>query len=224
MTDRMWAVLDILHKSASAGWPFVDLPGIHASTIHAMVRNDWIIASHGLDGIRYSITGRGRKAWRIYQTPTESRRHDGICPRCEKHPKHIYGGGSSAGYCVTCDRSRRRRQTRMVNGLQKSMGSNLCPRCGRRPRHIWGSGRIASYCLPCRRKRAIPARRQRLKNRLAEIAEGQVPKCCKCGDDVHYTEKSVYDYCKMHQREYMNAYNRKRRMKEENHEGNHIAE
>ncbi len=211
MTVKMMNVLLILRESDDDGYPFCGLDDVHWRTINTLSKRDFLMRSPGLDGVKYKLTNRGKLALKMYETPVQVYRKDGICPVCGINPKHVYDSGRVYGYCLPCARTARRRN-HQLNGYRVSRVFNeVCPRCQKRKRHLTESGRIKSWCLHCRRKDTKNKRPGRTAARLAAIAAGDVARCCKCADGVHYTERSVYDYCRRHLREYMNEYNRRRR-------------
>ncbi len=212
LSEKQAIVLRILQSGVDAGFPFQAI-AVHKATINTLVRDDFVFRSAGIDGIKYKITSRGSNILKMYEMPVESRRYDGICPTCGIRKKHVYASGLKYGYCQQCETVRRRRQAQMQDYRPKLVKDRICPRCKIRMCHIRQSGVLCSSCLKCRAEVVTERRPARIAQRLAAIASGDVPKCCKCDEDVYYTERSVYDYCQKHLRIYMNDYNRRRRQK-----------
>ena len=213
ITHKMMAVLVHLRQALDDDAPFQYLNDFHMRTVNTLVERFFVFKSPGLDGIRYKITGRGKMALKLYESPVEDRRYDDVCPRCGNNPKHFYPNGRKYGYCLPCARIARRENNQLHGYRQARVFNEVCPRCEKRKRHVSESGRIKSWCLHCRREDGKTKRPGRTAARLAAIADGDVPKCCKCDDGVYSTERSVYDYCQKHLREYMNGYNRRRRQR-----------
>ncbi len=211
MTAIMFDVMVRLARRDAAGFPFDVLDGVHKRTIDAMIRRDWIFASKGIDGdVLYKLTRRGKLAHRMYRTPLESRRYDGICPICGVRPKAYTRNGNCYGYCKECDREKRKRQRRLF-GNQKDPNS-ICPRCGERKVHITASGNVRSLCQPCRRAESKVARKRQTRRKLERIAQGEVLLCIRCKAAPRYhTVNTVFDYCHSCLRAYMNDYNYRRR-------------
>ena len=210
LSEKQAIVLRKLRTAADALFPFQQVD-VHMATINTLVRHDFVFRSAGIDGIKYKITSRGRTILKMYELPVESRRYDGICPTCGIRDKHVYPSGLKYGYCLECESLRRKRQAQLHGYRPKLVKERICPRCKIRMCHVRKSGVLTSSCLKCRNEVATERRPARTAARLAAIAGGDVPKCYKCDEDVYSTERSVYDYCQKHLREYMNDYNRRRR-------------
>ncbi len=210
LSEKQAIVLRMLQSGVDAGFPFQAI-SVHKVTIDALVRNDFVFRSVGIDGIKYKITSRGSNILKMYEMPVESRRYDGICPTCGIRNRHIYPSGRKYGYCLECESGRRKRQAQMHGYRPKLVKERICPCCKIRMCHVRESGVLVSSCLKCRNEVDRERRPARTAARLAAIAIGDAPKCCKCDEDVYSTERSVYDYCQKHLRIYMNDYNRRRR-------------
>lgn len=208
LTPRMMAVLLTLRAADEADSPFILLPGIHKRTLEALFERDWIFASPGLDGTRYKITGRGLKALKVYEPVIK--RHDGLCPDCGERPKHITRNGRVEGYCKICLGKSSRRKYRLHIGKNPNA---LCPRCKKRTRARLPGGNVTTYCAKCNKVLKRRAKRKQIKTRLQRVLAGEFIKCRLegCEQPVHHTEKSAYDMCESHWREYMTAYNDRRR-------------
>ena len=211
MTAIHYLVLDHLNQFANQGAPFQDLPPLDPRVIRSLLKNDWVFESPGIDGsIKYGITNRGQRALQIFSQ--SYRRNDGICPICGERPKMPLSDGSTYGYCIQCDRERKRRRRAM--GFQDKNPDALCPSCGKRKRHVSASGKVRSYCLPCRRERSKAARRRQNQRLLERIAAGEVLLCYRCKEQPReIVGEWVGDYCGDCRRDYMNAYNKRRRGK-----------
>ncbi len=211
MTAIMFDALRRLSEAHDRGNIYYPLDGVHIRTIRAMIARDWIIAGEGgrYEGC-YHMTRRGALAFRMYRTPLESRRYDGICPICGVRPKAYTRNGNCYGYCRECDREKRRRQ-RELFGQQKNP-NRICPRCGERKVHVTASGNVRSLCQPCRRKDQKVARKRQTRRKLERIAQGEVLLCIRCKAAPRYhTVNTVSDYCHSCLRAYMNDYNYRRR-------------
>ncbi len=211
MTSIMFEAMSRLGDGANDGNLFDPLDGVHGRTIRALMARDWIVESEGVDGdILYKMTGRGEMALKMYNTPLESRRYDGLCPICGQRPKAYTRNGNCYGYCQECDREKRKRQRRLF-GNQKDPNS-ICPRCGERKVHVPASGNVRSLCQPCRRKDQKVARKRQTRRKLERIAQGEVLLCIRCKAAPRYhTANTVFDYCHSCLRAYMNDYNYRRR-------------
>lgn len=216
MTNRMLVILEYLRDCKAQGWPAVALEGINPRTLNVMARHDWIFASSGLDGVRYSITARGLTALEVYSAPAKERRYDGLCPRCGERPVHIWPSGRSDSYCLPCNRVRWRRYYLLGGG--KVMKGNLCPRCKTRTRHVTASGAIRSYCIQCLRARARAERKRRIARELALALEHGAKPCIRCGERPRYhTANTMYAYCReCYRQQQAAAAKRRRRSKWEN--------
>lgn len=192
--------LDAAHEP-DIGHYFIalDVPGtVSRRTIRTLIKRDWIIESHGLDGIRYKITGRGAEALHVYQEPPR-RRLDGICPHCNERPRV-----GNLGYCLECHRDIQNEYYR-TNGrtIDPDTAIPICPRCKKRPRHVYPSGHIIAYCSHCRKVLRRKERRRKHKRRLALILNGTPPICLVpgCTEPVHHSGRTTYDYCQHHYQE-----------------------
>lgn len=207
ITPPMLEALKLLRDAKRIVWPFIPLEGFHKLTIDALVRRDWIYASRGLDGTRYKITDAGERALRIFEKPSR-RNPDKVCPTCGVRPKHVTRTGKMHGYCIECDRDLGRRK-RLHNAPR--FKSLICPRCQKHKRYKYPGGKFATYCKRCNR---LMKRRNKKANKQRKIEQARRGEliCIRCKTNPrHYTEKSVYDYCRGCLKVYMAEYNDKRR-------------
>ena len=207
ISEKMIAILQQLSDAKKTDYPQVALIDVRPRTIQAMERNDWIIETKWVDGMRYVITKRGEKALKAYQQPRH--RTDGICSRCNVRPRGFYKTGTKRPYCVECLQEHGRKQFAMKGHQLDPNG--LCARCKKRPRHTYPSGYIIVYCAKCRKALRKKERRAKHKNLLRRIAAGEHITCLKCDQPRYHTTKTVYDYCHTHYREYQNEYLRRRK-------------
>lgn len=139
ITRPGFEVLKALIKSKQNGTPFVERDtNWHLKTLYALQKKDWIIASYSevLDDVRYKITSRGEKIYKLFSTPS-GKRYDGLCPRCGKHPRL-----KSSSYCRDC-------KNHINKTTQKYAEPGICPRCKKRPRHKTHVG-VHAYCNKCK--------------------------------------------------------------------------
>lgn len=142
MTHRLYDTLVALHDAKAAGQPFIELD-IHGNTAKALSERDWAFKSDGLDGTRWTITGRGEKALKVYSPVVK--RGDGLCPRCGLRPVKEYSTGSRDNYCEECletmPQSRRKAQRKLRRKgekkrfqaqRQKLLADGGIPKCIRR--------------------------------------------------------------------------------------------
>jgi len=202
-----FGALERLVEAERDGWPFVPLPGVHQNTINALVNQNWVIASDGLDGMRYSITAEGKRVHRLFSKPPK--RTDGICPVCGVRPKHRYPSGTY-GYCLECDHESKRRNREL--GRPHLNPNRLCSACHERPLHRMSGGKFSTYCTECRHAKRAAEKRAQHDRDLARIRNGEVLlcRCCKKRPRA-YTERYVRDRCNECQQEYMAEYNDRRR-------------
>lgn len=104
-SGRMIAALQMLRAAKAAGYPFAALDTVHALTIKALVRRDWIFRSKGPDGVKYTITGRGKMALAAFLRPV--RYFDGLCPCCRTTPRH-QSARRRYDYCLACYRAKQK--------------------------------------------------------------------------------------------------------------------
>lgn len=194
MTRRMFNILRRLRTADEGDAPFITLDDVHKRTINSLVARDWIVASKKAFGeVRYRITGRGLKALKVYEVPSE-KRSDGLCPRCGVNERRVYDTGRLSAYCEDCENHHNRRQYAM-KGHQYVPG-RLCPDCGERPRHECSTGFIKPYCHECGIRRAKEERRRKHDRLLERIQAGEFIPCCRCKKKPRYhTQRQVYDYC-----------------------------
>lgn len=211
MTRRQLNILKYLReaKQADPECPYTALPGVPKATVRSLMEKGWIFISPGLDGTKYYLSDYGERALRIFEQPV-GKRYDGICSNCCVRPVHISPSGRRSGYCLECGNELSRRKYH--HGVPRaSADHSICPRCNKRPRHVNPGGKQTTYCLHCKRVMARQNKRKNRKRKIERARRGELF-CCICKvQPVHYTDNSVYDYCREHLREYMNAYNDRRR-------------
>lgn len=209
ISEAAMNVLIRLYNAIQDDAPFDPLANINKHTLRFLQREDLIFASKGLDGMRYKITGRGERTMKAYLRPPM--RHDDICPTCGVNHKHITAGGRKEGYCKACGLAYKRRST----ARYRRNPDRLCSDCREQAVYQYPGGTYSTYCHDCltaRRRMATLRRRSRLR---ARIDAGDIPTCQRpgCTNPVYYTDKCVYEVCTPHWREYMTAYNDRRRPK-----------
>lgn len=193
MTEVMMALLRDMREARRRGFQFVALQGVHRNTIKAAMKHDWIFESPGLDGVRYSITGRGERDLALYEIPARVYRHDGICPACNIRPKYIRQTGELAPYCPECYRARSLQSMQTADYHPRS---TICPTCGERPRMRRSNGRCYAYCTECRRSKRLNERKRRRASDLARVLAGEFLPCRDCHvNPRRVTRNSVQDYC-----------------------------
>jgi hypothetical protein len=202
-------ILQFLEQSKQADYEFVELPKVHPKTLRVMAERDWIFASTGIDGsTRYKITYRGVQALHIFEQ--HPRRFDNLCPSCCERPKHVYGTGRKAGYCRECLRDLAiRRYKRAGYGIR---ADRMCSRCRKFPVYVRPSGKVITYCLHCKNVMNRREKKRAHKRNLRRIAAGELIPCIRpgCNEPRYHSQKTVYDYCYAHYREYMNEYCRRK--------------
>lgn len=207
ITSPMLEALKLLRDAKKLEWPFIPLPGFHKLTVDALVRRRWVFASSGMDGVRYKITDAGERALRIFEKPSR-RNPDKICPTCGIRPKHISASGRLNAYCTECERDLGRRKWQHNAPRFKS---HTCPRCEKRPRHQYPNGKTATYCERCIRTTKRQNKKKNKQRKIEQARRGELI-CIRCkANPRHYTEKSVYDYCRDCLKVYMANYNDRRR-------------
>lgn len=195
MTGQMRDILVYLREMKRAGYIWVELkyPFAHGKTLDGLFERDWIFRSSIESGTAYKITSRGEDALSYFDA-TESRR-DGICPRCEKNPRHVRSSGQTDGYCIDCLR---------IRGIEKrERGGNLgdinrpCSRCKKRSRHQYPNGYLSTYCKHCEAvNRRRNARKQRRRLMKAVKAGAPVPMCKRCKERPRRVfPNSISDFC-----------------------------
>jgi hypothetical protein len=165
------------------------------------------LPARALDGVRYTITGRGMKALEVYERPT--RHFDNVCPTCERRPRGVFATGKQMPYCVECYREHGRKQFALKSWQLDPDAP--CSRCKKRPRHVFPSGKRITYCTHCRKVLRRTERKRKMKRKLWLISIGRPPICLKCDQPVYHTTKTVYDYCYAHYRHMQNDYMRRRK-------------
>lgn len=213
ITRRMFDVLVRLKQARDDDFPFIALEDVDPRTLRALCGEPrgWVFESPGLDGLRYTITGAGEKALKVY-TPAE-RRGDGICPDCGIRPKHVSKGGRKYGYCQVCERKYKRNQVRLRGGkLLRS--DHLCARCKKRPHVVNAKGKaISCYCRHCKNVLGRRAHKKARALLLERVRAGEFIPCSVkgCNEPRYVTANSVQEKCFKHHAEYQKAYNDKRR-------------
>lgn len=210
MSQVMMTVLYRLREAEQSQYPFASIEA-DPRTLRTLVQRDWIIASDGLDGIRYRITGRGLHALTVYEQPSP-KRDDGLCPDCGLQPRMTYSTGRQIGYCQDCNRTRQNRgYAEKGNQLDPN---GLCARCKKHQRHTYPSGHTVPYCIKCRKELRKKERTQKHKALLKRIQQGEFLPCYRCKEQPRYhTQNTVYDYCSACYRAYHNEYIRKWELK-----------
>lgn len=200
MTRRMFAVLVLLRDAKAKGDPLLKLEGVNPITIRSMLgligNRDWLQAVEMPNGIYYRITGRGEKVLRTYETIVK--RGDGLCPRCGKQPRRLRKTGIPAPYCSGCETVISAREYQLFG--QRNNPDAPCSRCHKRPKKIYASGFVKDYCEHCLRIMRRGERKRKHTRRLRLIKQGKSPICLTkgCGEPIHYTAKTTYDYCHKH--------------------------
>lgn len=209
MKPKMMRVLLYLEACKAQGFPWVHLPeGLvwYQHSLRAMQRPPrcWIMASDGLDGVRYKLMPAGERALKVYRPVV--RRRDGICPVCGERPRHVSPKtGRRYGYCVECEREHKRKLWKLNGGKQLKL-EGLCMRCKQRPRRVNSVGKTDGYCVECKKEMRAGERKRRNERDLARIRNGEVLLCRKCKAAPRWVAKnSVYDYCHACYREYKNT-------------------
>jgi NMD protein affecting ribosome stability and mRNA decay len=127
---RSATLLTILYEAHERGDVFVTLflDTDQKRCMRWMVKQDWVFESPGLDGVRYTITGRGQRIVEQIRQVKRYRR-DNLCPRCGQDERK-----RESAYCNVCanekqrmryasggrerDKLRRMRQCAEKHGLQ----------------------------------------------------------------------------------------------------------
>lgn len=209
MTAKMFNVLQRLRESEDADFPFIHLPDVYKSTLDKLVEHDWIFGSPGIDGVRYKITARGEQIRKMFEKPQRRKLDNNLCQECQIRPRKVASTGYLYKKCDECEREHTRRRYQMKR--YRMNPDSLCPDCRERPRHKRASGHTLTYCLECHNARRRIQKRDKQTGLLTRIKNGEVF-MCRCGKaPLHHTDNSVYDYCRDCLRDYMNAYNDKRR-------------
>lgn len=161
MTCAQFYVLQEMINAKKDDWVFVDLGAIHPGTVKTLKDQGYIFASHGPDGVRYSITSLGERAHRVFSLPREQRRSDGKCPRCERRQRSVSKSGVMQAYCKPCLRDIARKQNQLK---MYSLNPGICPKCNKRSKAISKSGKVYQYCRQCRNE-GMRKYRQQLSDR-----------------------------------------------------------
>lgn len=216
ITRPMMIVLMQLRKAKALGFPFIPVDKCDPRTLRTLVKREWIFVSpkHELDEARYKITDLGQRVLTVYLRPVQ--RTDGICPDCGEKPKHVGKTGYVYGYCIDCNRKKGRRSYQLKGNQLNPEG--LCARCKKRPRYQYPSGFVIPYCEKCRSIRRKRERKQKHKNRLKRIRQGELILCIRCkAKPIYHTKKTTYDYCHDCYREQQNDYMNRRKAQEQAH-------
>lgn len=212
LAGTTWNMIRVLGDLMDDEWKYLE--DEHGRTIKSLIRRDWIVRSPGrdLDRTRYKITGRGKKAFMVYSDDSyNDRRYDGICPECGERERVTRSSGKQAGYCRECEnRLCRRKSVRTSKRVQIA----TCPRCKKSEKHQYPGGMFSSYCLQCTRETKQEQKRRKRKRLIKLLKNGGHVGCLKCGQRVHFTDRTVWDYCLNCYREYHRDY-RKRRASEQ---------
>lgn len=211
ITDRQAAVLKFMADALREDWVWLALDKVHGKTIKTLLSHGWITDNAGADGVRYRITLNGRRALRLYQLPKESRRRDGICPRCGERSKRMRRSGKLAPYCTICERaSSARKYALKINNSRKD---RLCSRCKKRRVLTRPSGRTLSYCRQCSNLLKRRGKKRWNAQKMKRIQSGEVLLCTRpgCTRPRHVTTNTVNDLCLEHYREWHNAYRQRKR-------------
>lgn len=215
ITRTMLDVLRRLEAVADCDVKFLALEDVSGRTLAALMRRDYVVKSSKVlhpfqrkeadnPPVMWRITSRGRKAYKRFSTPSQSR-SDGICPTCGERERHVTKNGKRNAYCLLCSRESGRRKYALF-GYQKKHGQ-LCPICGERERHVMPSGQIRAYCQPCRREREKAKRKERNARDLARIQAGEFLPCYRCKTRCrHVYGSTVSDYCHECQVQYQREY------------------
>ena len=149
MTCKQYEALDLLNQRDDAGYIWNNLDDVHGSTINALMERDWIVRSvhPKTKETAYKITTRGAKAVKIYSSPTETCRTDGICPECEKSPRD-----DELKYCRPCYNAIKLRAYHRKKKKNYRKPGGLCPKCKTNIRHTTSGGSTWSVCLECNRE------------------------------------------------------------------------
>lgn len=207
------SVLQLLVDARNQGWPFIPLEEVSPKLIRDLVRRQWIFLSPGgqLDADRFKILPAGEMALQEMLAPRKRRKtgiRKPICPICGIRPKRFRPSGKLAPYCNQCENERSREKWHRNAPRFKS---NICTRCKKNQRYVYPSGRMVAYCKRCLRI-VKNENKQKNKQRKLEAARRGELMCIRCKmNPRHFTEHSVYDYCRDCLRTYMNEYNDRRR-------------
>lgn len=149
MTCAQHAVLLHLSQQDAEGYIWDSLNHVHGNTIRCLKDRDWIVQSvhKKTDDTAYCLTTRGAKALKIYSSPTETSRTDGICPSCEKVPRD-----DDLKYCRKCYNAKRLRAYHRKAKKNYRKPGGLCPKCKKHIRHTTSGGTTWSTCIECNRK------------------------------------------------------------------------
>lgn len=208
MSELMQTILQQLRTAKQQACPFVCLAHIHARTLRAMERHDWMVrADKGAGKGCYTITGRGLAALAVYETPSKYR-CDGLCPDCGVNPKHVSASGKQFGYCTECYRVRSNEKYREKGHQYRA--DALCPDCGERPRMVCSTGFVKPYCQECVKRRMKEERARKYARKLARIQAGEFIACSCCKTrPVYVSGSAVYDYCYACYRQKQNTWNKR---------------
>lgn len=149
MTCKQYEALDYLNRKDDVGYIWDSLDDVHGNTIRCLIERDWIVQSvhKKTSHTAYRITSRGVKALKIYSTPTETYRTDGICPECEERPRN-----PELKYCRKCYNAIKLRAYHRKEKKNYRKPGGICPKCKKRPRHTTRGGTTHSVCIVCNRE------------------------------------------------------------------------
>jgi hypothetical protein len=210
ITNLQAQVLKFMSDAKKQDWVALPLDEVHMATIKVLLREGWIYESPGPDGMRYRITVEGERAAKLGNLPKASHRTDGICPRCCERPRYTRTTGELAPYCTECSREHARRTYAL--GVQTVKTGRMCSRCKKRPVKTRSSGRVITYCDHCHNVMNRRGKKRWHKQKLERIRQGEVLLCTRpdCTNPRHYTERTVYDWCLDHHREWHTAYRQRK--------------
>jgi hypothetical protein len=209
ITEAMFQTLKRLAESYANEFPFIALDGVRGQTIRALQDRDWLVVSNGLDGTRYAITGRGLKAFKIFNTPS-GRRNDNMCPSCGIRPRGgFFPSGDIRPYCRECERINHNKHNDEHGGLHNP---NIpCSSCKKNNRHRYSSGRASAYCKTCLKENHRREHKAQNERKLDRIRNDETILCSKCKEaPVYVCRQSVSAYCYACFRQYQNESSKRR--------------
>ncbi len=188
-------ILAKLITAKERGFPWVDLQGEQKRNLTNMQRNDWIVKSKGMDGVKYSITGRGEALLKDFAV--RKHRTDGKCARCGKNDRHK----DRSSYCKKCEGDiSKERYYRLIAMGKDRMLDTSCKYCDK-PRHKTSNGRIF-YAL-CDDHLKVYLKDKASKYRQSRYKKGAEDRRCFCGNPVHVTNKDIHYLCTEHYKTYL---------------------
>lgn len=167
MTHARYFVLEHLaNLKDEYGYLWDTLTNAHPDSIKRLLADDCIVRSKNPDGtFAYQITGRGVHALKIFGSPTEQNRKDGICPHCEEKPRD-----PKLKYCRECYNAMKLQRYHTRPKRYRKPGG-ICPKCGKNIRHTTPGGTTLSVCLECNRE----YQREYKRRKTAERRKAQQP-------------------------------------------------